>query len=83
MPYPIHGLIQDPYLILVPNPCPKHGLIRDLTSDAHAMSQAWSYRGSHLDANAMSRTWSYMGSQFGADAMSQTWSYTGPTIFKT
>ncbi|KAH1114413.1 hypothetical protein J1N35_007791 [Gossypium stocksii] len=79
MPCPKHGLTGDPYLILMPKPCPRHGLTRDLISDAHAMSQIWSYRGSHSDANAMFQTWSYLGSQFGADAMSPTWYYTGPT----
>ncbi|KAH1097674.1 hypothetical protein J1N35_014595 [Gossypium stocksii] len=72
MPCPRHGLTGDPYLISVLKRCPSHGLTRDLISDAYAMSQTWSYMGSHLDANYMSQTWSYMRSQLGADAMSQT-----------
>ncbi|KHG23851.1 hypothetical protein F383_08450 [Gossypium arboreum] len=43
MPYPRYSLIQS----FMPMPCPRHGLTLALISDADAMSQTWSYTGSH------------------------------------
>ncbi|KAH1046910.1 hypothetical protein J1N35_037694 [Gossypium stocksii] len=63
---------------MMPMPCPRHGLIRDLSLRCPSYSQTWSYRGSmsHLGADAMPQTWSYTGPHMDTNAMSRhglTW----------
>ncbi|MFQ6656871.1 hypothetical protein Gotur_026791 [Gossypium turneri] len=49
-------------LILMPMPCPRHGLTGDLSSRCQRHVPNMVLQGtSHLGTNAMSQTWSYMG----------------------